>query len=381
MSASTLQFSESMGRLSRAGSKPDLRGYLEEEQVAMAQERLAANRQHRRMKQLLGAASTDGMSVSTKDLLLSAKLAKMDLPDALVANTPYAMSKDAFGVPTRIAYKPFYSQLPYPELKPSGSFGELPMLRRNRPQDVAIVADEVVEVKKVDEPGPEEVAYYFKLIQTKMKDRFAQVQRAFRKLDQDASGELDVHEFNQMLNMFNLGHVPPAVVDKIRQLTDFDGDGKINFAEFARLITTSDVNNMKKTLSAMDDGGAAAKVNFAMQHGANVDKETGVNVKLRRTGPGLAKMRRFHEMLRKLLESEFGDLSNPKTIKAIFSKIDADGSGLVRRKELRTFLKQYSKTTSDQIISGIIDYVDTDGDVRTLSFDEFSKMMQADYLK
>ena len=35
---------------------------------------------------------------------------------------------------------------------------------------------EVSEVGKKDEPGPEEVAYYFKLIQTKMKDRFAQVE-------------------------------------------------------------------------------------------------------------------------------------------------------------------------------------------------------------
>ena len=39
-----------------------------------------------------------------------------------------------------------------------------------------------------------------------------------------------------------------------------------------------------------------------------------------------------------------------------------------------------SKTTPDLIISGIIDYVDTDGDVKTLSFEEFRKMMQADFL-
>ena len=50
-----------------------------------------------------------------------------------------------------------------------------------------------------------------------------------------------------------------------------------------------------------------------------------------------------------------------------FKAIDADGSGLVRRAELRTFLKKYSRTTPDNIISGLIDYVDTDGDAKTLS--------------
>lgn len=68
-----------------------LSGYTEEEMCAEARERLAHNRQRRRMKQLLSAASQDGTTVSTKDLLLSAKLAKMDLPDEMVAETKYAM--------------------------------------------------------------------------------------------------------------------------------------------------------------------------------------------------------------------------------------------------------------------------------------------------
>ena len=141
--------------------------------------------------------------------------------------------------------------------------------------------------------------------------------------------------------MFNLQNIPDNVIERIRQLTDFDGDGKINYAEFARLITTENVNNMKKTLQAIDgDGAHAAKIRRDMQHGANVDKETGVNVKLRRTGPGLMKMRRFHEMLRELIRAEFGDLTNNKNVRAVFSCIDKDGSGLVRRKELRDFLKK-----------------------------------------
>ena len=62
-----------------------------------------------------------------------------------------------------------------------------------------------------------------------------------------------------MLNMFNLESCPEKVFDRILELTDFDGDGTISFAEFARLITTSDVNNMKKTLSALGEVRARAR--------------------------------------------------------------------------------------------------------------------------
>lgn len=64
---------------------------------------------------------------------------------------------------------------------------------------------------------------------------------------------------------------------------------------------------MKKTLQAIESDPAAAKMRKAMSQGKNVDKETGVNVKLRRTGPGLAKMRRFHGLLREILEHEYGE--------------------------------------------------------------------------
>merc|ERR1719217_332211 len=99
--------------------------------VAEAMERKKHNTQRRRLKQLLSAASEDGSTVATKDLLLAAKLAKMDLPEAMIADTPYATGLDGVGVPTKIAWKPFYSNLPPPALKGPGGFGDLPPLRKN----------------------------------------------------------------------------------------------------------------------------------------------------------------------------------------------------------------------------------------------------------
>ena len=56
-------------------------------------------------------------------------------------------------------------------------------------------------------------------------------------------------------------------------------------------------------------------------------------------------------------------------------------SGLVRRAELRAFLRSLSKSIPDKVISGLIDYVDTDGDSKTLTQKEFVKMMEADFLE
>jgi hypothetical protein len=96
-----MSFSSSvMGQVRGGGrlyDKSPLQGYSEEEMVAEAKGRIKSNQQHRRLKQLLSAASEDGSTVATKDLLLAAKLAKMNVPEAMVADTPYATGVDGVG--------------------------------------------------------------------------------------------------------------------------------------------------------------------------------------------------------------------------------------------------------------------------------------------
>ncbi len=115
----------------RLYAESPLKQYTEEEMVREAQLRQEHNRQRRRMKQMLSAASSDGSNVATKDLLLAAKIANMDLPDGFVQKTPHVTSKDSGGAPTSIAWKPFYSSLPAPPLKGAGGFDpdDLPTLR------------------------------------------------------------------------------------------------------------------------------------------------------------------------------------------------------------------------------------------------------------
>ena len=285
------------------------------------------------------------------------------------------------GCPTKIQWKPFYNNLPPPPLRGPGGFApeELPILRKNKPIEVES-ADGGISTTTLAEmnagPKDEEVSYWFKILQEKMTTRFGELRRAFRTLDEDASGSLDRDEFKNVLVMFNLG-IPPPIIEKIIDLADYDGDGTINYAEFARIVTTEDIFKMKNTLSAVEDGGAhAAKVRYQMAQGGKgkLDKETGENVRLRRTGPGLEKMRKAHRTLRNLI------LNRYPSMKACFSAIDADGSGLVRRAELRSFMSKLSKSIPDGVISGLIAYVDTDGDAKTLSREEFVRMMSEDFL-
>ena len=92
------------------------------------------------------------------------------------------------GCPTKIQWKPFYNNLPPPPLRGPGGFApeELPILRKNRVKAVE-AAEEEVDAGPVDEgPGEAEVEYYFKMIQTKMKDRFAEVRRPSHTPRRDA---------------------------------------------------------------------------------------------------------------------------------------------------------------------------------------------------
>jgi hypothetical protein len=103
-------------------------------------------------------------------------------------------------------------------------------------------------------------------------------------------------------------------------------------------------------------------------------EDGGYHPKLRKTGPSLDELRRAHKTLKKALSSRFSSYGQA------FDTIDADGSGLLRRAELRRFLARLTKSIPDRVISGLIDFCDNDGDAKTLSKPEFVKLMTADFL-
>ena len=118
---------------------------------------------------------TAGETVSMDDLMLSAKIAKIALPDELLCRSPYAnrytASRDASGGPKDIRWRSFYESIEYPKLS---SEADRMSRRKLRPQSagpVAVKAEEVVEAAPVVQ-GPSD----------------AEIRRAQRVLQQVDSG-------------------------------------------------------------------------------------------------------------------------------------------------------------------------------------------------
>jgi len=95
------------------------------------------------------------------------------------------------------------------------------------------------------------VSFHHDILKQKLSTRFTKLTNAFRLVDSDGSGTCDRRELHRMLN-----HLSPAasneVLDRIIDLADYDGDGVIKYAEFARVFTEENVHKMKRTLSAFD---------------------------------------------------------------------------------------------------------------------------------
>jgi len=233
-------------RQAAAYQRPSLNGYTEEEMVAEARCRIEHNKQRRVMKQILQEKAPVGSAVKTKDLMLAAKIAGMQVPPEIVADTRHAAMVDQVGAPTHIKWRPFMQQdMPPPALHGHGGFGELPPLkknsRRNSAETLEAAAPDVAPqatVKFKPQAKDKEVTYWFNMLVSKIKDRFTEVRRAYRILDDDCDGFLDKNEFKKLLGMFNLESMPDAVFDRIVQLIDGNGDGTVTFAEFAKLVDT-----------------------------------------------------------------------------------------------------------------------------------------------
>ena len=87
--------------------------------------------------------------------------------------------------------------------------------------------------KRTADPLDTQVSHYHRLLTRKISTKFGSLRRVFRKIDADASGSCDRDELKYMLNaMFNL-KVPNAVMDRMIDLADHNGDGSIKFDECA----------------------------------------------------------------------------------------------------------------------------------------------------
>jgi Ca2+-binding EF-hand superfamily protein len=363
--------------------------------IQEAKIRLQHNKQRMQLKRLLRCAAEKGELVDANDLMLACQLAKMPIDQEHLNH---------LGSPSAVPWKKFQAMLEYPHLHGHGAFGKLPPTRRQiiaeySPRSVvqgarvmpSVLVNEPAKTLNDDDDFNRQVYSHWLNLKQLVMSRFKEMRRAFRLIDEDSSGTCERHELKFMLNaMFNL-NIPERVFDRIIDLADFDGDGTINFAEFARLMTAQNVLKMKETLQAdVSNWGEkdpeSAVVDHALEDTAEELMSAGMrrklagaghgegHVKLRKTGPGIAALRKAHQIYKSEIQKRYSSAT------AAFQAIDEDGSGFLRRGELRKFLGGLSKSISDKTITALIDFCDSDGDAKTLDMAEFVAMLEADVL-
>jgi len=91
-----------------------------------------------------------------------------------------------------------------------------------------------------------EVEKVHDLLRHKFADRFKQIRRGFREMDQDGSGLVDRKEAMRLLMMFNLYGVEPRVLDRLLDCADINGDGKVQYDEFCKYILSEDALPLRR---------------------------------------------------------------------------------------------------------------------------------------
>jgi len=80
-------------------------------------------------------------------------------------------------------------------------------------------------------------------------EKYSRITDAFKFIDSDRTGHLERDEVKKLLVEFNIPDIKNDAIETLIDFADYDGDGEINYAEFARVLTADDVMAMKDTLA------------------------------------------------------------------------------------------------------------------------------------
>ena len=84
-------------------------------------------------------------------------------------------------------------------------------------------------------------------------EKYSRITDAFKFIDADRTGYLERAEVKRLLVEFNVPDIKDEATETLIDFADYDGDGVINYAEFARVLTAEDVMRMKDTLAGNVD--------------------------------------------------------------------------------------------------------------------------------
>ena len=87
----------------------------------------------------------------------------------------------------------------------------------------------------------EQVNEAAKAFKDELEEKYTRLTDAFKFIDADRTGTLDRAEVKRLLVEFNIPDISEATIETLIDFADFDGDGEINYAEFARVLHAKDV--------------------------------------------------------------------------------------------------------------------------------------------
>ena len=77
----------------------------------------------------------------------------------------------------------------------------------------------------------------YELLKSTQIEDFDAVEEAFKLLDDDRKGYLEVETFKQIFEKLDLGEIAPSDEDIFKEVADFDQDGVINLNDFRQILT------------------------------------------------------------------------------------------------------------------------------------------------
>ena len=108
---------------------------------------------------------------------------------------------------------------------------------------VAAVGSDGHDAKNTAAVSSEELKQVHNLLREKIKTRFSTFRKGFRQVDENNSGRVTKTEALRMLMMFNMTNVREAVVAKLCDIMDRDGNG-IEYDEFCDWLMAEDASHL-----------------------------------------------------------------------------------------------------------------------------------------
>jgi Ca2+-binding EF-hand superfamily protein len=355
--------------------------------LALRQARIEHNKQRDRLRAIMQTVGSQKGEVNTADLLLSAKLAKIELPQEFLLNSPYAKKyagewdKGAKS-PRSVKWRPFYDAIEYPKMQSTDQFlrdhaerEAKQAERRAAAEAAAAEAAATAAALRAPAAAPsaaslpyvsdDELRKAHLVVKARLSSQFGELRQAFRTFDTDGSGLVSREEAESTLQTLNLG-LPKRISSRLVDIADFDGDGEISFAEFARVLTADDIIFMKNSLSASAADGA--EMVDSRLKGASIKKASRVI----KNGVTEDDIRKAVFVIKEKILYKY------KRLDAAFKSIDADRTGFLSREEFRFCLYTLNlDMLQKDTIEVLIDLMDTDGDGQINHF-EFVQMLTAD---